>query len=600
MQHFAEPITMPMSVLDRRSLGFMVLAAAAGCSGSDTPGNNVTCGTGTTLDAGVCYATAPSTPYTGDGGAPEGGAQIPATPPTFAGATAVAPASSSSLLVTWDPATDTLTPTEKLRYNVYVANSAGAQNFAAPTASSPPGATSLQLNGLAAGGTYSVVVRAMNEAKLEEKNSVEKTVKAQDDAKAPTFAGGKAAAPGSSGGALTLSWDPGTDDLTPAPALTYLVYLSGTQGGENLSAPDYVSAPGAKSITIKGLAKPNATYYAVVRARDAAGNVDANKAEISGKSGPDVAPPSFAGCTVATTKDASSVTVAWAPAIDDTTPAAQIGYDVYAAKLPGKQDFTTPTASFTGVALGLVTNLTQSTTYYFVCRARDASNNADTNTSERTATTLSDSTPPVFAGITAITNVTATGVDLNWAVATDDQTPKEELVYDVYEGTSSGGQDFGATPKASSNPGASSVTLSNLQPASTLYWVVRARDKAGNRDTNTIEKYVKTGASFALNVQPIFSQHCAVLGCHVPGNPPLGMVLSAGFAYSNIVNVNSGESQGAKRVLPGDAPNSFLFKKITGTQTAGELMPPASTQDVLTQTDKDIIESWITQGALNN
>ena len=129
---------------------------------------------------------------------------------------------------------------------------------------------------------------------------------------------------------------------------------------------------------------------------------------------------------------------------------------------------------------------------------------------------------------------------------------------------------------------------------------MRARDKAGNEDKNTSEMSAMTHVSFSLNVQPIFTQHCAVVGCHVPGNPPLGQILSAGFAYSNIVNVQSQESPLLKRVAPSDLSKSYLYMKIQGAQTVGEIMPPPSTNDVLPAGDKNIIMSWITEGALNN
>ena len=126
---------------------------------------------------------------------------------------------------------------------------------------------------------------------------------------------------------------------------------------------------------------------------------------------------------------------------------------------------------------------------------------------------------------------------------------------------------------------------------------MRARDKAGNVDTNAIEASAMTHVSFSLNVQPIFDQHCALTGCHVPGNPQAGQILSAGFSYSNIVNVQSQESPSMKRIAPGDLANSYLYQKIEGV--AG-IMPPPSTTDSLLESDKNVIMSWILEGALNN
>ncbi|MGH7436460.1 MAG: hypothetical protein ACRENE_12375, partial [Polyangiaceae bacterium] len=94
--------------------------------------------------------------------------------------------------------------------------------------------------------------------------------------------------------------------------------------------------------------------------------------------------------------------------------------------------------------------------------------------------------------------------------------------------------------------------------------------------------------------------HCAVVGCHVPGTPPLGQILSAGFAYSNIVNVASHEVTSDMRVAPGDLVHSYLYLKITAQQSVGKSMPPVSTGDVLMASEIETIKDWILQGALNN
>ncbi len=590
-----------------RNVGLLsFVAVAAACSSSSdnaATGPTVTCGAGTHLDGATCVVDGDGgTVGGGDGGgttvdgATVDGASL--TAPKFSGVTSVAPAATTSLQITWNAAEDAVSPAAKIAYNVYVATSAGAQNFSAPTAVTPPGATSILLNTVTADTTYYVVVRAVNEAKLEDKNTAEQSAKTQKDTTAPTFAGATAAET-SAGSSIKISWAAATDDLTPAPGMTYLVYLATTAGGEDLSGPSYVSDVGATSLVIKALPKPDTTYYAVVRARDAAGNLDANKVEVSAKTGTDTAAPVFAGCTSATVKDASSITVTWNPASDDTTPGDKIVYDVFASKAPGGQDFTTPTHTFTSGTLGVVDGLSPATTYYLVCRARDVSGNTDSNKSERTATTLADSSPPTFGGATAVNNITATSVDIQWAAATDDQTAQGDIIYDVYQASSAGGESF-TVPTTSSLAGATSVTVSNLDPATTYYWVVRARDRAGNHDTNTTEKTAITAVSFSSNVMPILLQHCAVSGCHVPGNPPYGLVLvPATTAYGNLYNVASGEVPALKRVNPTSSTNSYIYQKIQGTAAVGGTMPLAA-GDALTPEEKLVIKSWIDQGATQN
>ncbi|HEY2512014.1 MAG TPA: fibronectin type III domain-containing protein [Polyangiaceae bacterium] len=599
---------------------FPALAFSA-CSSNNSPsGTSITCGPGTELDGSVCYGVTPAPTGTssgqpdsaappamdsGSGGGNDGTAPpVDAGPtgpaaPTFGGATAAAPSSTTSLLITWQPATDAITPSSLLVYDVFVGTKAGGENFAAPTVTSPPGATSVVVDGLVAGSTYYAVVRARNQAKLSDTNTVETSGSPQADSRAPTFAGATSAKSAPEGG-VVLSWAAAIDDLTPTPGMGYFVYVATTAGAENYALPSFSTDPGVTSFTVPGLPQPNTTYYFVARAHDAAGNLDNNIVEVSAMPGPDTVAPTFGGCTAAVTKSSTQVTVSWDQATDNTTPAAQIVYDVYAATAAGQEDYTTPSGSFTGALVGVVTGLKPSTSYVFVCRARDLSGNEDTNTSERTATTPVDTTPPTFAGLTSVSNVTATQVQLNWAAATDPQTLSTDIVYDVFQSTTVGGEAFTSPPSASSTPGATSIVLTNLPPSTKLYWVVRARDEAQNEDTNTVEMSATTGVSFSENVQPIFTQHCAVVGCHVPGNPPEGQVLAAGFAYANIVNVASQEVPADMRVAPGDLSHSYLYMKITAQQTVGEYMPPPATNDVLSATDKATIMNWIVEGAANN
>jgi hypothetical protein len=111
--------------------------------------------------------------------------------------------------------------------------------------------------------------------------------------------------------------------------------------------------------------------------------------------------------------------------------------------------------------------------------------------------------------------------------------------------------------------------------------------------------------TFAADIQPIFSGSCATSGCHAlpsanPANKP--MVLSAGQAYDNIVNVPSGQLPSMDRIEPGNPNLSYLIRKLEGTHTqlpgaSGSRMPignplPTSTMNTLRQ--------WVSEGALRN
>ena len=147
-------------------------------------------------------------------------------------------------------------------------------------------------------------------------------------------------------------------------------------------------------------------------------------------------------------------------------------------------DFTT-TAGATSYR---VSGLLASTTYYFVVRAKDEAGNVDTNTAEVSATTQTpaDTTPPTFGGATGATAVSSSEIDLSWTAATDDVTPSSGIVYLIYFSTTSGGQDF-QTPNYTTAAGATTYAVTGLSSSTTYYFVVRAKDEAGNVDTNTAE-----------------------------------------------------------------------------------------------------------------
>ena len=599
------------------------LVALVDCSSSSSSG--LACGSGTVQKGSDCVAIAADASTDGaavpkgDGGkvgsdaaaaAPDGGAPLVASP-TFAGITAVAPVSDSSVLVVWNAATQAGNPTAVLRYRVYDGPSASALKFMTPVVQSGVGALSAVVGGLTAGTTYAFAVRAVNDAGLDDGNTVQKTGTPANDTTVPLFAGVKTAAPGS-GGAVVLTWDAATDDLTLAAAMTYVVYASDKAGKEDFAQPVLVTAAGATSTSVARLSDASEARFFVVRARDAAGNLDANVHELSAAPGVDMTPPVFAGCTAATTLQAITVGVAWNAATDDVSASANMAYDVFLSTTPGKFDFTRPFATATGIDTVVIPALMTSTAYYFVCRARDEAGNEEDNTVEVTATTGDNPVPPTFAGID-LPSFTGDPVmrtaTISWAAASDVATTPDKLVYDVYESQTMGGEDFKKPPAATSAPGALTITVTGLPPNTTTYFVVRARDESGNRDSNVVEASLTTNVSFSLNVQPIFSHDCGVVGCHVPGTPTGNLILAEGFAYAQLVNVPIGEKASVPLVYvsPGDPMNSGVAIKInyaglfaSPTKTFGGPMPAQSTGSVLSTDEINTIANWITQGAVNN
>ena len=105
-----------------------------------------------------------------------------------------------------------------------------------------------------------------------------------------------------------------------------------------------------------------------------------------------------------------------------------------------------------------------------------------------------DQTPPTFAGLKSATTCvpgpigagTTAPYHLSWDPATDNKTPPRRIVYDIFQASSSGGEDFSA-PTYTTSAGATSFTTPPLPADKVVYFVVRARDNAGNEDANKVE-----------------------------------------------------------------------------------------------------------------
>jgi hypothetical protein len=94
--------------------------------------------------------------------------------------------------------------------------------------------------------------------------------------------------------------------------------------------------------------------------------------------------------------------------------------------------------------------------------------------------------------------------------------------------------------------------------------------------------------------EKIFTPSCATSGCHSSGgvNPVL-----AGNSYQNIVNKQS--SAGIDYIEPNDPDNSYLIRKILGSDgISGSRMP--LNRSPLSETETDAIINWVEDGAENN
>ena len=356
------------------------------------------------------------------------------------------------------------------------------------------------------GGNRRFLVEAMNQRTVQYRKEASANLDGRpltlvlnmEDVAPPSFAG-LVSAKAASTTSIELSWAPGADNVTPSSQLTYLIYMSTNPGGENFSSPAFTTERGAVSYTVTGL-KPDTTYYFVVRCSDVeGGNQETNTVEKSATTAraPDTSPPTFEGLASATVPAGAEdrIDLSWNPASDNRTAANSMVYLIYMATSPGGENFASPSfTTQTGASSFSVTGLSPGTTYYFVVRARDEAGNTDSNTVEKSATTPreSDTTPPTFAGLLSANRPQDAGdrINLSWNQASDNVTPSPNIVYLVYQATSAGGENY-ASPSFTTQAGATSFLVTGLSPRTTYYFVVRARDAAGNVDSNTVEIMVR-------------------------------------------------------------------------------------------------------------
>ena len=267
------------------------------------------------------------------------------------------------------------------------------------------------------------------------------------------------------------------------------------------------------SLTVSSL-PDGQVYRFAVRASDAWGNQDGNLVERTAipTTPVDTTPPNFAG--LQTASDAGiggGVALAWPAASDPDTPASNsdpsipIQYLAYATPSGIPFDFGTPALTTLGTS-GQITGLVDGTEYLFIVRAVDAQGNAETNSVIRRAvpTHPYDSTPPSFAGVANVTDMgTGSLLRVTWGVATDPDTPESgvdpslPITYLVFVSTNASSLGTGAPLVSTTNL---SVDIGDLQPGQTYYVLVRARDSAGNVDSNARIVAIKIAPPPALGI----------------------------------------------------------------------------------------------------
>jgi hypothetical protein len=102
--------------------------------------------------------------------------------------------------------------------------------------------------------------------------------------------------------------------------------------------------------------------------------------------------------------------------------------------------------------------------------------------------------------------------------------------------------------------------------------------------------------SFATDIVPLLKSRCVM--CHLPGAEQAGLALHPKGGYANLIDVKSTQSP-LVRVSPGKPDDSYLYRKLTGTQAqvggSGERMPFGDA--TLTAAEIERVRRWIEGGA---
>ncbi len=184
----------------------------------------------------------------------------------------------TSITVSWSAATDDITSTGDLIYEVYLRLPPAAFDYDHPAVVTGPGELSATLSGLAPDTTYEVDVLARDEASNKSTPNPE-SVFTDPDTTPPTFAGVERAERSAPLG-IVLAWSSATDDISLAQDIRYRIYRATTSGAQNFASPLATTDPGVGYYEDDTVAE-GAAYYYVVRAVDEADNEDTNTVEVT-------------------------------------------------------------------------------------------------------------------------------------------------------------------------------------------------------------------------------------------------------------------------------------------------------------------------------
>ena len=390
-----------------------------------------------------------------------------------------------SITVTWEKATDNVTPDDKIIYRIYIKENNTDENSRCILLG--PNITSYSFRELKPDTEYLVHVIASDEAgnfiRYPAQNASKRIKTAIFDKEPPKVSTTSFKTIESTSDSITVTWEKATDNITAAEKIVYTVYIK-----ENISTEVSRLVHTAKNLTsytFTGL-KADTEYLVHVFADDEAGNFIRYPAKNASrriktmpvdKEAPTVKSTSFT--KIESTSD--SITVTWEKATDNVTPADKIMYNVYI-----KENNTSETSrlvqSATNISTYTFTGLKADTEYLVHVFARDAANNyiryPAKNASMRIRTKVYDNEAPKVQSTDFKTiMVDRESISVTWEKATDNVTAADKIVYSVYIK-----EDIASETSRliHSDKNLTSYTFKGLKAGTNYLVHVIATDEAGN------------------------------------------------------------------------------------------------------------------------
>ena len=392
----------------------------------------------------------------------------------------------NSISIKWEPATDSVTEKDNIRYKVWQ-RTTGASNDAWKAVKDKKAISTYTLTGLKLGTKYDFYIEAIDEAgNVLRYPSLRgyKTASTLADTVAPTAKSRELNVTGATLNSISIKWEAATDDITQKNKIRYEVWCK-PDSDPNDSWTKVEDKTGITSYTFNNL-KEDTKYVFYVKAFDEAGNFLQYPFDNGSKSANTVAPDRTAPNVksrdiIVTETTRNSISIQWEPATDNVTKQNRIKYQIWFFE-PGVDTNWRKIDEKYGISSYTFKNLKEATEYDFNVKAFDEAGNLLQypldNGCMSAKTASSDAVAPtVKSRAINVTGTTRNSISIKWEAATDNVTQQSKIKYEIFffqPGVDTYWQ------KIDEKYGISSYTFKNLKAGAEYNFFIKASDEVGN------------------------------------------------------------------------------------------------------------------------